>query len=425
MSLDAPSNAAALEAALSAAGTVAPGSDAFAVDGLKARYVVTPADVGGFADSLAAANNADASVVPRGGGRQMALGNVPRRYDVALRTAALNSVLEYEPADMTATVEAGISMGDLASALAEHGQFLPFDAPSDASLGGVLAAAVSGPSRHAYGLPRDWLLGCRIALADGTLVRAGGRVVKNVAGYDLPRLIVGSLGTLGVIVEATVKVTPLPAVEETLLALQASASAAIDAASEAGSRGLALTAVAVLDGGAASRCGAAVDESGWRAAYRVAGGVAAVARTKDELGTLAGGEDAAVLASQQATAFWSSMLEPLGDIELTITVPPAALRGLVDLLPEGRAGVVAYPTGGKLRVGLDSADAEETASSVRALREAALRAGGSLVVNAAPPGVKQAVAVWGDIAALAIMRRMKQEFDPRSTLNPGRFVGGI
>jgi glycolate oxidase FAD binding subunit len=133
----------------------------------------------------------------------MPLGNIPARYDIALRTTKLDRVIEYEPADMTVAVEAGMTMGQLQSLLAGRGQFLPIDAPADATVGGVLAAGVSGPSRHAYGLPRDWLIGCRIVLADGTIVKGGGRVVKNVAGYDIQKLVAGSLGTLGVIAEAT------------------------------------------------------------------------------------------------------------------------------------------------------------------------------------------------------------------------------
>ena len=242
-----------------------------AVDGLAPGCAVEPLTVEELCAALRDASERGAAVIPWGAGRHMSLGNVPTRYDVALRTTKLDRVIEYEPADMTVAVEAGITMGRLQSLLAERGQFLPIDAPADATVGGVLSAGVSGPSRHAYGLPRDWLLGCRMALADGTAIKGGGRVVKNVAGYDMPKLFVGSLGTLGVIVEATFKVAPLPVAQETLLANFPSLEAAADAARAADERSLALRAVALRQA-----------EGENLAAFWLAGPHAAVERTRRE-----------------------------------------------------------------------------------------------------------------------------------------------
>ena len=410
---------------------LAGGEAEFAVDGLTPRYVATPSSVDELTAALAAANEAGVAVIPWGGGCHMALGNVPSRYDVALRTTKLDGVVEYEAADLTVTVEAGMTFEQLGAILAEHGQFLPIDAPGQATIGGALAAAAGGPSQHAYGLARDWLLGCRIAQADGVLVRGGGRVVKNVAGYDLPRLIVGSLGTLGVIVEATFKLTPLPATQETLLAVYPSLDAAADAILAADERGLALTAAALIDAPAAAELntGIDIDPGAGIAAYRIAGGAAAVERTRKDLAALSVDSATLLLDGDRTASFWRRLNETLGGVELKASLPPAAVRGFVATLADGDAGagmpLIAYPTVGVVRVALADAETDEMASIVERLRANAIAAGGSLVVTRAPVELKRRIDVWGEVDALALMRNLKQQFDPESTLNPGRFVGGI
>lgn len=443
MSTNAPPDANAAESALRQilGDGFADGEAEFAVDGVTPGCVATPSSVDELAEALAAANEAGVAVIPWGGGCHMALGNVPSRYDVALRTTKLDSVIEYEPADLTVTVEAGMTFEQLAAILAGHGQFLPMDAPGEATIGGALAAAASGPSQHAYGLPRDWLLGCRIAQADGVLVRGGGRVVKNVAGYDLPRLIAGSLGTLGVIVEATFKLAPLPATEETLLNVHSSLGAAGDAILAADERGLALTAAALIDAPAAAKLdtGIDVDPAAGIAAYLVAGGAAAVERTATELAALSAGSETLLSDGDggRATSFWRRLAAPIrrrpndetGGVELKVSLPPAAVRGFVATLADGAAGagmpLIAYPTVGVVRVALANAETDEMASRVERLRAHAVEAGGSLVVTRAPVELKRRIDVWGGVDALPLMRNLKQQFDPASTLNPGRFVGGI
>src|SRR5438270_5712299 len=184
----------------------------FAIDGIEPDVAVEPASAEQLQRVLTEAHEASITVVPFGGGTHMALGNLAESYDAALSIRRLDRVVEYEPADLTVTVEAGVRLVDLQAKLAEHGQFLPLDPPGGdaASVGGVLAANAWGPLRHAVGTARDWLLGISIVHADGTLTKGGGRVVKNVAGYDMPKLYIGSLGTLGVIAGATFKVAPLP-----------------------------------------------------------------------------------------------------------------------------------------------------------------------------------------------------------------------
>ncbi len=440
MSINAPPSApASLEPALReiVGEGLTDGDARYTVDGLAPALVATPGSVGQLALVVAAADEDGAAVIPWGGGQHMTLGNVPSRYDVALRTTKLDRVLEYEAADLTVTVEAGITMGRLQAVLAEHGQFLPIDAPADATVGGVLAAGVSGPSRHAYGLPRDWLIGCRMALADGTLIKGGGRVVKNVAGYDLPKLAVGSLGTLGVIVEATFKVAPLPAVQETLVVHCSSIANAGELVFAADERGLSLRAVALVEGR--------------QAAFWLAGPVVAVERTARELHDLVHSEMTR-LEGAESDAWWARLDEsPASDeagLRLSASLPPAAVVDFLECLAAlGRdAGVdiasLAYPTTGLVRSSLGTAADDRLARLVEQLRADAAAAGGSLVVTSARVEVKQRVDVWGDPStssgqapstssgqapgtALPLMRRLKAQFDPRGTLNPGRFVGGL
>jgi glycolate oxidase FAD binding subunit len=356
----------------------------------------------------------------------MALGSVPARYDVALRTTRLDRVLEYEPADLTVTVEAGVTMGRLQALLAEHGQFLPIDSPADATVGGVLAAGVSGPSRHAYGLPRDWLLGCRVAHADGSVSKGGGRVVKNVAGYDLPKLTVGSLGTLGVVVEVSIKVAPLPALQETFLASYPSLEAAVEACFAADERGLALRALALRRDA----------QDAALVACWLAGPRAAVERTARELAALAGDAETRRLEGAESERWWAELdragAAPEGAVTLRASLPPSAVIDFMQHLDAlGReAGLtiatLAYPTTGLVLAQLSDALVEQLTSAIEEARRQAAKASGSLVVAAAPVAVKERIDVWGDAgSALPLMRCLKEQFDPQGTLNPGRFVGGL
>ena len=411
-----------------------PGDTAYAVDGLVPRFVATPASVEELAAVLAATDARSAAVIPWGGGRHMTLGNVPSKYDVALRTVKLDRVLEYEPTDLVVTAEAGITLGRLQALLAEHGQFLPIEAPDDSTVGGVLAAGSSGPSRHAYGLPRDWLLGCRIAHADGAVSKGGGRVVKNVAGYDLPKLAIGSLGTLGVIVEATFKVAPMLAAQETFLATYRSIEAAAELLFAADERGLTLRALALQAG--------SQDEV--LTACWLTGPPAAIERTARELAVLARSDETQRLQGEESERWWSQLSTQSapaeGGVSLRVSLPPSAVVGFMQRLTalDGKAGPdgpppdgvlatsLAYPTTGLVLVQLGNAPVERLVDAIETARRQATETAGSLVAEVAPVAVKERIDVWGDAGdSLALMRRLKQQFDPRGTLNPGRFIGGL
>src|SRR6185295_5876810 len=184
----------------------------FDVDGVRPGYVCTPGSVDEVSEAIEAASQIVASVIPWGGGTRMTLGFPPRAGSLVLQTERLNEIVEYEPADLTVTVQAGMRLAALQARLGAEGQMLALDpaAADRATIGGLIAANASGPLRLVYGTARDLVIGTRVVNADGVISKAGGRVVKNVAGYDLNKLYVGSLGTVGVVVELSFKLHPLP-----------------------------------------------------------------------------------------------------------------------------------------------------------------------------------------------------------------------
>jgi glycolate oxidase FAD binding subunit len=193
------------------------GSTADAIDDVVPRQIVEPADARELAATLQAASRDKQITVLRGGGTKLGWGRIPPAIDLLVSTAKLNTLLVHRHGDMTATAHAGVTLSHLNGELGRHGQWLPIDSAFDeATVGGIVATNDSGPVRHRYGTPRDLLIGVTLALTDGRIVKAGGHVVKNVAGYDLGKLVSGSFGTLGAIVDATFKLLPIPQASATL-----------------------------------------------------------------------------------------------------------------------------------------------------------------------------------------------------------------
>jgi len=360
------------------------------VDGVEPGRVERPGSAEELAEALHGAAAAGEAVIPVGGGRALGLGDPPERFDVALETRGLRRVLELGRADLTISVEAGITVEELNEALAGVGQFLPidpFNAPGH-TIGGVLAAGLAGPLRQRYGSPRDYVIGLRVALPDGRLASSGGRVVKNVSGYDLNKLHQGALGSLGVIVAASFKVFPRPLHEVTL-------EARSDDPWEEARRALALPMPPV----------ALELTSDGRLLARLAGSPNGVRRMAAELGWAEAPPDA-----------WESHARRAGDPWARISVPPGRLRSVTRRL---RGGAWWASPG----VGVAHWTGELEADAVRTARATAEQVGGSLLLMAAPVGLKRAVGAWGTPPpTLDVMRRLKDAFDPNHVLNPGRFV---
>jgi glycolate oxidase FAD binding subunit len=339
------------------------------------------------------------------------------RYDVAIDLTALGSVTEYEPADLTVSVQAGMRLSDLQATLREDGQWLPLDPPASErmTVGGLLATNASGPGRAVYGTPRDFLIGIAVATPAGELVRAGGRVVKNVAGYDLGKLYIGALGTLGVITRASFKVAPLPEVSRTLTVSAEEPGALLALATQARRRGLSLNRLCLLG---------PRGEDGWRLLVRMAGGEEAMGASIRQIDALAGAGGMALQDADESDWGQLDALVREADVVAKAAAPPSSVAGVLDALRGARAAIASYPTAG-IAYGCWPAGQADAAALV-ALRQICVQERGALVIERAPVELRLTANVWGDPRAdLAIMQRLKEQFDPRHTLNPGRFIAGI
>ena len=417
-------------------GMIQPAPPGTAVDGVPVARVARPGSVAEAGQVLAAAAADGLAVAFVGGGSKLGLGNPPERVDLLVSTERLDQVLEHAAGDLVVRVQGGARLADLQAALAPAGQWLALDPPEPrATVGGVVAANASGPRRLRYGTVRDLIIGITVVLADGTVARAGGKVVKNVAGYDLAKLFCGSLGTLGLVAEATFRLHPLPAAAaavtlevDTPKRLGAAVGPLLRSALEPSAvelawpdRQLPGRLTVVFEGirpGVEAQASACAELLGRVGAAAVAGP----------------GETDAALAELGPPRFEKA------DVGVKVTCPPADLAAVLEDLRAGPSPwlgpVHAHAGTGVLWVASDFGEGELEASggrlvpalagAVTTARERLAARGGSLVLVKAPPELKRAVDAWGPAGdAVGLMRRVKERFDPDRRLGPGRFVGGI
>ena len=394
-----------------------------AVDGLLPQMVIEPGNPEETASVLETAAKAGLRVIPRGGATKMDWGNPPRDGELIVSTRRLNRVLEHAWGDMTVTVEAGCTFTQLQQTLAEHGQRVALDPlwPDRATVGGILATNDSGSLRTRFGALRDLIIGITLALADGTLAKSGGKVVKNVAGYDLPKLATGSLGTLGIITQAIFRLHPVPPETRTLsfsshdnaamnaLVLKVLDSTLIPTGIQVRAGNSFLPEVDVRFEGTATGCDAQIEQTS-----RIASGARRIKSSAD-------------VWNAPAT-LWSGA-EPA--VVCKFTLLPADLGAFCDKLTRVSERfhlswrLVAQAAG----VGLLRLEGTESAALLAAIRDLLERlesSRGSLAVLRCPLEVKRKADVWGNAGdALRLMRDIKAQFDPAGRLNPGRFIGGI
>ncbi len=403
--------------------TEATASDAIA--GLVPKITVEPSTGEEVAAVLRWANENSVALAAVGNGTKLGWGAAPRALDMVVSVRKLNRVVEHAWGDMTATVEPGCTVAELQRTLAQHGQRLAVEPlfAHRATVGGIVASNDNGASRVRFGSLRDLIIGVTLALPDGTLARSGGKVVKNVAGYDLPKLATGSLGTLGVITQVIFRLHPLPQMEQTLSFQFETIAAANQAALALMDSVLTFTGLQLRSSGP-SLCTLdvrfegienAVEDQGQRA-VRIIGnrGVAG--------GTLLAAESG---QWQSSTALWDAPA-----CICRFSVLPTEVAPLLD-----HAHSLAQPMDVRTRavaqsvgVGLLRFDgpADSLLPIIRELRQLAGVRHGSVVVLHASGELRSQLDPWGEIGtALGTMRRMKQQFDPKGILNPGRFVGGI
>jgi glycolate oxidase FAD binding subunit len=411
---------------------------------LKTDARVTQASV---ADEIRAAYEARRAIYPVGGGTALDYGNPPTQPGEQLDLTGLNRVVDYTHRDMTILVEAGVRMADLAATLATEGQHLPIDVPraNDATLGGVVATNWAGPRRLGYGTIRDYVIGIHAVDGRGVAFKGGGRVVKNVAGYDFCKLLTGSLGTLGVITQLALKVKPLPE----------SAATVVAACADVATAEILLGRIAML-----ASPPIAVDYvlgPHWRVqtttrsrqaeigpqtphlAIRVEGTQAETDWLADQVQTelqQGGGMSVALLTPADATALWKQQIEfadsGAGDapdnspLVIKAAVPPSAVTQLVaqiiDFDPQ--CSIQAHAASGIIIARFSKfGHADLTSILVGKLRPTAVKLGGSLVVVASKLDGLTPHLIWGGRTdAIVLMEKVKSQFDPRNILNPGRFV---
>jgi glycolate oxidase FAD binding subunit len=395
------------------------GSAADVIGAIVPAFVVAPGSIDEAAAVMRAAAEHELAVVARGAGGRLEWGVPPSRCDLLIDMSRMSAVVEHSSGDLVARVQAGARMGDVAAALARDGQEIALDVPEGATVGGVVASGLAGPRRLRYGTPRDLLIGITIVRADGTVARSGGKVVKNVAGYDLGKLLAGSAGTLALITDATFRLHPLPAARVYVAAEYVSARIACDAVAAAANSPLIASAVELSrpEPGGPIRIGVLLEGS--------SEGVAARAmRMADLLGPAE--------TSLEPPPWWRGSPEAEGGTLIRVSCWVSALPAVLDAVDAaardaGVSVVVAGPAGaGVLYLRIDPDVAAETAAGfVRALRAALSGERGGVVVLAAPGAVREALASCGGMAgavpALALMRAVKDQFDPGHRMAPGRF----
>ena len=408
---------------------VAVAGEADLIAGTRPGYVAAPASTAQAAALLAAAAKLGLTVVARGSGSRQHWGSPPARCDLVVDTRRLDRVIEHAAGDLVVQVQAGVGLDDLAAVLGTAGQQLALDpSPSGANgtgtVGGVLATNSTGPLRFRFGAPRDLLIGITVVRPDGVVARSGGKVVKNVAGYDLGKLFAGSYGTLGLITEATFRLHPLP---------DASAWLTLDLPDPE-------SAAEVVHAISASPLWPSAVELDWPSAdaplavsVLLEGDEVSVAERSARMQILVGREmaDPGAVPGGRAphdgtcvrVAFWVGQLE-----RVLTTIRTAAVANGVDPAIRGSAGAGTLDIG--LAADVNLADVERFVGELRA-GLAALGAGGvvpsvaSAVVLWAPPAVRETVDVWGPVSSLQLMRAVKDQFDPEHRMAPGRFAGGI
>ena len=424
---------------------VLPGDCAkYAVGGVVPKSVALPRDAREAALALEAASAEGAIVALRGAGTKSHRAPPPRDVDVVVDTSALSGVTAHAAEDLTVTVGAGTTLAKLEAVLAAAGQFWPCDAPfgETATVGGTIAANAEGALRLRYGLLRETVLGARIVTPDGVIVRSGSRVVKSVAGYDIHKLMAGSRGTLGLILEVTLKVVPLPEVERIAIARFASAVSACAVGRQIAGSNLFPMAMTLHDENASRKSGAFLAHAAtgsWLLAVRCGGNRRAVARQIAEIGEACmngGAQSTAALDAADVRRAWKDVRELFGgahysaneQVGFKIACLPTDLASAIAAvrteLPS--CEMSAQPAAGIVHAHVAASALTGDASALTRIFERGRRAGWNASVLSAP--ASSAAHVPLDVQAAApvrLFRTVKAAFDPAGVLDPGRMPGGV
>lgn len=415
----------------------------YAVDGLTPGALVSPGSVEEISKLLAYANLEKLAVVPRGNGTKMAQGGIPRKLDVVLSLLRINRITEHDVPNLSLSVQAGMTLSAIQEKLASTGKgsFLPLDPPytDQATIGGIIATNSSGPRRYLYNTARDLLLGLKAVTPSGDIVAFGGKTVKNVSGYDMTKLMIGSWGALGVITEITTKLLPLPEASATLLVSFETLAKAGSLTRKVLHSALLPSAMELMDGKAAGQLG---EKEKYLVAFNLEGVGEAVERQVTEIGEIGkkeGAIDTKALNGQEERSFWlrvrdfalatkapvilksnfviSRQAEILGNYE---NWAQAAGIGCAFIGHAGNGILTSYI----LENVVEKPDT--VVDLIAKFTAEAAKHDGNLVVESCPSELKAKIGVWGQPRTdVVVMRRLNENMDPFGVLNPGRFVGGI
>lgn len=415
----------------------------FAVAGAAPQIALFPETIDQISEVMRLVSRESLTVIPMGMGTKSGVGKSLRRADIVLSTRKLNRVIEHESSDLVATTESGITLAEFQTQLGRKSQFLPVDPPhagKGATVGGIIATNDSGPIRLRYGTTRELLIGLKVVRADGAIFKGGSKVVKNVAGYDLPKLFVGSLGTLGIIAEATFRLYPVPESSKTYLAAFESLDKAHDVVRSLIDSNLVMTALEHitpgLAAGIAERVGIGIKGNRYTLAVRIMNVSRAV---EDQISTVAAfsfgkGGEGLILEGEKESALWDEVTEfpwrssssPSAILKagvLIADVPRVFL--MLEILSEKyriHAHASARAANGVISI-LVTGDMDSIILAIKELRGHTKSWGGSLVIREAPLEIKAKIDVWGEIGtSLGLMKKIKSGFDPGDILNPGRLL---
>ena len=419
----------------------------FAVDGKVPGVVACPTSPQELSETMSVAAEHGLSVSPLGGRTRTGLGNAPESLDLAIDMTGVKQVVAHNAPDLTTTIEAGISVSRFQEILGEHGQFLAIDPPlpDRATIGGTLAVGWSGPMTWQNWSPRDIVIGMKTVMADGTITKTGGQVVKNVSGYDMARMHIGAMGTLGIIAEVSFKLTPLPARQATVMGMFESPGSCLDAALAVYGSSLVPLAISTLHVQERRPRGAQLAEARPSLLVRVGGRARSVQRQTDDVASIfrrfgaindavIDGDDAAKMWRQIRDLGWTDEDTPVAGIRASVL--PSDIPQTLDSLPDTQESsglrwtATTQTAQGIIDIHWFGADAEPSSdhvtTAISRTIQSVRRVGGTAVVTHAPTHVKETLDVWGEsTSAIDTMRNLKRQYDPDRRLNPGRFMGGI
>ena len=419
----------------------------FIVENMLPGSVFTPNNSFEIMDFVRQSNNDNLSIIPFGGGTRKNFGMPPIRYDTALDMSELNAVINHNPDDLTISVQAGITLDSLQAVLLEHGQFLPISAPLShlTTIGGILASDSSGPIKWRYGHFRDLVIGMKFFNSEGSIIKTGGNVVKNVTGYDTAKLHIGALGTLGIISEVSMRLMPKPRVNNTVVAQFGNMKLATSVSKAIFHSSVMPLALSIFTGNVANRLGVSANTENVFLAVNIIGGPDSVERQQKELLRFCSAGDSndfKILTFLETGSFWQKLTDfGWEDSSPSLSIVRVSTdfskidklmnylfqiqfedrRNLELILNPGYGTIDIHWIGQTSQIDLEKFT-KSFKETIRFLRSQSER----VIIESCPSSIKREINVWGEIPdGFPLMRSIKEQYDPNVIFNPGRFVDGI